>query len=278
VIARVRIDGVAASTVPAADRGLAYGDGLFETLRVLAGRAPLWSLHMDRLAEGCRRLGMPAPDPQVLGDDVAAVCEGLDDAVVRLTWTRGVGPRGYAPPQPATGMRMVAAAPMPALDVVGVAQGIELFECATRLAIQPALAGIKHLNRLEQVLARHEWHDARYAEGLLCDMHGHPVCATAANLFAVIDGELLTPAVDRCGVAGVARRLVLGWFGDARQVELDRPTLDTADEVFLTSSIRGMLPVRAIGARRWQVGPIVRACQTRWRDLGMPWPVILEST
>jgi 4-amino-4-deoxychorismate lyase len=259
------VDGVVATTVAADDRGLAYGDGLFETMRVRQGRAPLWDRHLARLREGCERLRIPAPDGTVLQADLAAASQGIADAVVRLTVTRGSGPRGYAPPAMPVARRVVSGAPMPAITAAATRDGVALFACQTTLALQPALAGIKHLNRLEQVLARAEWRDEAFGEGLLLDTAGRLACATAANLFVVVDGALLTPRVDRCGVAGVGRALVLDWFPDAREADLNPDVLARASEVFITSSVRGMLAVRAIGTMRWAPGPILRHCQHRWR-------------
>jgi 4-amino-4-deoxychorismate lyase len=267
---RVSVDFRDAGVISAADRGFTYGDGLFETLRVVGGAAPLWARHAARLAAGCERLRMPGPDAEAVHAELMRLCAGLDDAVVRITYSRGVGERGYAMPSAPRPTLVVAASPL-ALAPEASRDGIAVRLCDTRLAIQPALAGLKHLNRLEQVLARAEWSDTTVAEGLLCDMDGTLVCATAANLFAVARGELVTPPVDRCGVAGVARAEILA----SHHVSVSRISLSQlldADEVFLTSAVRGILPVRAFGARRWQPGPITRALQVHWAALGLPLP------
>ena len=145
--------------------------------------------------------------------------------------------------------------------------GIRMRICATRLAEQPLLAGIKHLNRLEQVLARAEWNDPAIAEGVLCDGHGQVISATMANLFAVIDGELLTPAVDRCGIAGVARAEVLETTS-ARVAEITLDSLARASELFLSSSVRGIVPVQSLERWTFSPGVVVRQLQRHWRDLG----------
>ncbi len=142
---------------------------------------------------------------------------------------------------------MVAAFAPPEVAAAVYAQGVRLRVCDIRLAEQPLLAGMKHLNRLEQVLARAEWNDPAIAEGVLCDSHGRVISATMANLFAVVDGELLTPALDRCGVAGVARAEVLAQCPQTRVGELALDALRGASEVFLSSSVRGIVPVRCAG-------------------------------
>ncbi|QWT22293.1 aminodeoxychorismate lyase [Bacillus sp. NP157] len=267
---RFSVDFRDAGEVPAGDRGFTYGDGLFETLRVVSGMAPLWHRHAARLREGCERLRLPVPPIDAVHAEVLRLCEGLDDAVVRITFTRGVGARGYALPTAPSPTLVVSASPL-ALDADATTHGIAVRLCELRLATQPALAGIKHLNRLEQVLARAEWNDDAYAEGLLSDMDGDLVCATAANLFAVFDGQLVTPPLERCGVAGVARAEIMATHG-VQVARMNPGRLCEADEVFLTSAVRGMLPVRAFAARTWRPGPVTRALQAHWSALGLPLP------
>lgn len=264
------VDGQRRDTVAALDRGLLYGDGLFETIRFVAGKAPLWPRHMQRLAQGCERLRLPAPDPALLWREAQSATQGMADAVLRITLTRGVGARGYAMPEAPCVTRIVAAFPMPAVSTATYRDGVCLHLCETRLAGQPLLAGIKHLNRLEQVLARAEWSDPAIAEGLLCDQHGNAVSATAANLFAVIDGVTVTPRVDRCGVAGVLRAELLHALPQAQVRDLPLAECLAAGELFLSSSVRGILPVQAVGDRVFAPGSAARAMQSHWRGLGFP--------
>ena len=264
------IDGQPRDTLAADDRGLLYGDGLFETIRFVNGTAPLWPRHMHRLAAGCARLRLPAPDPALLQREAVRVMQGMTDAVVRITLTRGFGTRGYAMPAHPQPTRIVAAHPMPVIDAASYRDGVRLHLCEARLAEQPLLAGIKHLNRLEQVLARAEWSDQAMAEGLLCDQAGRAISATAANLFAVIDGVPTTPALARCGVAGVLRAELLDVLPGVRVVDLALADCLRADELFLSSSVRGILPVQAVGSSMFAPGPVARAMQAHWRDLGFP--------
>lgn len=265
----MRVNGEPAASIAAGDRGLLYGDGLFETIRFEHGRAPLWPRHMARLALGCARLQLPAPDAALLEREALAEVAGSEHAVVRITLTRGSGARGYAVPAVVQPTRIVAVSPLPHLDAALYRDGIRLHVCATRLGDQPLLAGIKHLNRLEQVLARAEWNDPAIAEGLVRDARGHVVSATAANLFAVIDGVPVTPAVARCGVAGVMRAELLESLPGVQVRELPLAECLAADEVFLSSSVRGILPVRAVGDSRFAApGAVTRAMLQHWRDLG----------
>jgi 4-amino-4-deoxychorismate lyase len=267
---RVLVDGAPSSTVSVFDRGLSYGDGLFETIRFVAGRAPLWLRHMQRMQEGCARLRLSVPDADVLLGEAMVASRGLEHAVVRITVTRGVGERGYAPPSLPQITRVVAGFDAPLMTGSAYTSGIHVRWCEARLAPQPLLAGMKHLNRLEQVLARAEWSDAFIADGLLCDIDGNVISATMANVFAVIEGVLITPALDRCGVAGVARAEVLANQSAAKVMPISPESLLHASEVFLSSSIRGILPVQAVGNTVYGLGPVTGALQQHWRDLGFP--------
>ncbi|HET8897938.1 MAG TPA: aminodeoxychorismate lyase [Rhodanobacteraceae bacterium] len=262
------VNGIPDGTLSPADRGFRYGDGLFETLRVVHGEAVLWSRHMARLAEGCRRLGLPLPDTALLWREARPLCDGLPQAALRLALSRGEGARGYAFEPGGAVTRVVEAAPAPGYPASDYRAGIRLFPCQTRLAPQPRLAGIKHANRLEQVLARAEWRDTAHSEGLMCDPDGHVISAIAANLFIVLDGHLLTPQLDRAGVAGVTRAEVLARRPGARERALPLADVLRADEVFLSSSLRGIVPVCAIGAAAFSPGPVTRALMAEWQAAG----------
>ena len=263
------VDGEEGAAPSPLDRGFAYGDGLFETIRFVDGRAPLWGRHMRRLADSCARLRLPFPGEHLLEREALAVVGDVADAVVRITLTRGVGERGYALPASPRPCRIVAAFPAPVAAAAHYREGVRLRLCRLRLAAQPALAGMKHLNRLEQVLARAEWDDPAIADGVLLDADGRVVSTTMANLFAVLGGRLVTPSLGRCGVAGVGRAEVLA----ARDVDVRDLALGEllhASELFLSSSVRGILPVQALADTVYVPGPVTRALQSHWRGLGFP--------
>ncbi len=264
------VDGIPTDSILADDRGLNYGDGLFETIRFIHGYAPLWKRHMQRLVEGCARLYLPVPDLDILLDEATRVCAGCSDAVVRVTLTRGVGERGYRPPLHPDCIRIVTAFQTPLVPTSVYVAGVSMHRCQMRLAEQPLLAGIKHLCRLEQVLARTEWSDPAVAEGLLCDHSGRVISATCANLFAVIGGTLATPTLVRCGIAGVARAEVLGALPQCQVRDITLESCLEASELFLTSSVRGILPVRSVADKVYAPGSYARSMQAHWQDLGFP--------
>lgn len=266
--ARTLVNGRRDAVVAADDRGLCYGDGLFETILFVRGASPLWARHMRRLQHGCARLLLPAPDAAMLAQEVAEAAAGMPRAVVRITLTRGSGPRGYAPSD-AGCTRIVAAHDPPFIPPDWYTRGIRVRFADLRLGAQPRLAGLKHLNRLEQVLARAEWNDPEIVEALLLDEGDRVICATAANVFLSHRDELATPALDRCGVAGVGREEMLAHWPHAQVRPVDREELLRADEIFLCSSVRGILPVRELGGRRLEPGPFARAMQRHWQALGL---------
>ena len=272
---RILRGGRGVDRVAADDRGLAYGDGLFETLLVHEGRAVWWDAHWRRLRWGAERLRIALPDERVVAAEASDLIEGMTHGVLKCVLTRGSGGRGYAPPAEAEPMLVLSLHAPPAATP---SQGLEVRWCDTRLALQPALAGIKHLNRLEQVMARMEWNAPSIHEGLMLDTDERVICATAGNVFARIGGRWLTPPVDRCGVAGVMREWLLAHVDGAAEAVLDRRAIETAEAVLICNSVRGLQPVRRIGQREWPdhgaVGELARLVLAREPAFGFsfaPW-------
>lgn len=258
------IDGRPADSLPLTDRGLAYGDGVFETIAVISGRPVLLERHLQRLASGCNRLSIAA-DQSLIHSELLAFATQLGDGVMKLIVTRGDSVRGYAPAPQAQPRRILQGGAAPVYPPAHAEQGVRLFQCVTRLAEQPLLAGLKHLNRLEQVLARSEWLDSAYAEGLMCDTSGRIIEGVYSNLFLIKDAVLLTADLSRCGVAGVMRAELLAQAqaqGIAVEVrDIQMADLEQADEVFLCNSVYGVWPVRRFAQLNWSAGPLTRKLQ-----------------
>lgn len=249
-----RIDSVSAD-----NRGLAYGDGIFETMRGAGGVLPWWERHWRRLQRGAGRLQLPLP-PEALARAEAEQLLMGGDAVVKLLLTRGSGGRGYPPPPRPEPVWILSRHPMPE----PTSSPLQVRWCRTRLSLQPALAGIKHCNRLEQVLARAEAEpseapgDSVASEGLMRSTNGDVVCATAANLFVLHRDGWSTPLVDRCGVEGTMR----GWLLEQVTVQQRRLTVEdveSADALVLVNAVRGILQVGRLGDRAWAPHPAVAA-------------------
>ena len=238
--------------VPADDRGLAYGDGLFETMRAHRGALPWWNAHWARMQRGAFQLGLSLPDAAQVRDEAHALLGHATGAVLKLQVTRGAGGRGYAPPDASEPTWLLSRHPVPAAK----SRPLALIWCETRVAEQPALAGLKHCNRLEQVLGRREAIVAGADEGVMCDGAGRVVSATSANLFVLQGGEWSTPPVDRCGVAGVCRAHLLPAL-QARERMLSRQDVESADALFLCNAVRGILVAGRVGARTFAPHPAV---------------------
>ncbi|MGM0592992.1 MAG: aminodeoxychorismate lyase [Pseudomonadota bacterium] len=245
-MAVILINGEVQQTIAATDRGLLYGDGLFETIAVRRGQPELWQAHMQRLEQGCRRLAIPAPSSDLLYREAQSLCGEVEQGVLKVLITRGSGGRGYRPPLDPAPNRLVYLHPWP--EYADDESPAVLRLCHTRVGANPQLAGIKHLNRLEQVLARAEWDDEGIAEGLMRDERGDLIEGTMSNLFIVRDGLLFTPELSRCGVEGVMRRLVMELAESlgvvCHQTRLPVSELERAQECFITNSILG---IRRVG-------------------------------
>jgi len=254
------VNGAPAASIPVTDRGLAYGDGVFRTLRVVNGQPTQWSRHYAKLKHDCRALELPCPDETLLLSEVRSACAGYAHAAVKIMVTRGSGPRGYAAPSPCQPTRIVIAEPR--TPTLHGEPGIRVHLCRLRLAHQPALAGIKHLNRLENVIARAEWNDPGIAEGLLRDQEGNAIGGTMSNLFIAKNGTLATPDLARCGVSGVTRDRVTDCArnaGVACRIEpLPLSRVLVADEVFFVNSLIGLWPVATLAEHVWQPGKMAQ--------------------
>ena len=243
------IDGIPGIMISIRDRGLLYGDGVFRTLRATAGSAPHWQHHYRKLRHDCEAIGISCPDFDLLDLELQSLLNSHPDAVFKIIVTRGPALRGYAPPAASRPAHIWDVLPAPDYPQHAASLGL----CRLRLGIQPRLAGIKHLNRLENVLAAAECVDCD--EGLLLDMDGRVIEGVRSNLFLFLGGRLVTPELSRCGVAGVQRDLVID---QARRMSLATEVRDVAldevlaaDELFLANSVFGLWQVASFEDRNW---------------------------
>lgn len=258
------INGEPASSVPLNDRALAYGDGLFETIRYCNGRLLFEDLHLQRLARGCARLQLQLDGAELERDiERALQMSTTPDGILKIIVSRGSGGRGYRPPQQ-DAMRILTLHPLPA-HATPPEQGIHAFLCRQRLAVGGTLAGLKHLNRLEQVLGAGEWPSGDVTEGLMLDVDGYVIEGTRSNLFFVRGGRLHTPDLARCGIDGIMRQVLLQRHGDTAETGFyTLADLHMADEVFFTNSVIGVWPLLSLQSGNdrvdWELGPVARDC------------------
>jgi 4-amino-4-deoxychorismate lyase len=272
-IDRWLINGIRSDALPADDRGLAYGDGLFETMAVRAGKCRFIDFHLDRLTSSCLRLGIPFEINDSLRAEIAEFVEGEDHGTLKLIVTRGQGPRGYAPPNPAWPTRLLgysATAPAGFPEM-----GVRVRYCQSLIGRNPGFAGMKTLNRLEQVMARAEWeHEpVEYDEGLMLNDRDEVVCGTMSNLFLVRADGLYTPMLDESGVAGIMRSQIINIASDMHieliETSVSKNDIRTAEGIFLTNSLIGLWPVRELAGQQYSIPPLIDQIRSALAMLGV---------
>lgn len=250
----ISVNGVLDAAISPLDRGFAYGDGVFETCRYSQGVIPLWDFHRERLLLSAERLKLPLDEhllDQHLSSMLALLSAGnIVQAVVKITLTRGVGGRGYRLPDQVIPTYCIGVFPCDQLQTEQYIHGVTVRICDLRLSQAPVLAGMKHLNRLEYILARGEWQN-EFAEGVLLDVQGNVIEATVSNLFAVKNNQLFTPDLSSTGVAGIMRKVIIDKLAPVSGlichiVNMDLDFLRSADEIFLCNSIYGVWPVNIL--------------------------------
>lgn len=261
----IMINGEQGRSIHVMDRAVMYGDGVFRTMRMDHGQIKCWPQQYQKLASDCQALDILCPARNTLEQELQQLAIDAPDCVVKIIVSRGEGGRGYRVPTFATPNRVLLSAPLPEFPVEYSQQGVHLHLCEIRLSHQPRLAGIKHLNRLENVLARMEWTDPDVPEGLLLDAEGWVVEGTMSNIFMRLGQQLLTPDLSSCGVNGLQRERILkhaSTLGLSTAIShINYPSLLQADEVFISNSLIGIWPVRQIAAVPITLGPIALKLQ-----------------
>jgi len=252
------VNGASGDSIGLNDRGLHYGDGLFETIAVRNGTCRFIGAHLQRLSEGCARLKLPVPDLPVLESELQQLSRTVDHATVKVIVTRGAGPRGYRFPDPCMPTRIVGleqTEPQPYPE-----SGVQVRYCATRISRNPQFAGLKTLNRLEQVMARAEWNDPGIAEGLMSNDRDEIICGTMTNVFLVSRGILYTPSLLESGVSGIMRQQVIAVAADngieVQEASLSQYALSSADEIFLTNALIGLWTLSTLAGQKIRQGKL----------------------
>lgn len=251
------LNGKSTDNINLHDRGLHYGDGLFETIAVIDQRPLLLKKHLERLMSGCGRLKIDFDDVAILESEIDDLCKDQDRAVLKIIITSGAGGRGYQRTGAGTKpTRLLGITPWPEYPDTLLSQGINVHLCSTRLGHNPGLAGIKHLNRLEQVLARNEWKSTDITEGLMLDIDTNVIEGTMSNIFVIYaDKKLRTPDLSFCGIEGIVRQYLLDHCKESSyECEVCQMSLDdlyTASEIFFCNSIAGIMPVRQLGEHKF---------------------------
>lgn len=232
-----------------ADRALQYGDGCFTTVAVRRGRAELWPEHLTRLKLSCERLHIVFSAWNELHADVKALIRDQTESVLKIIISRGEGGRGYSVAGVGQPSYVLSLHAMPQHYQQWQIQGIDLGLSPIKLARQPLLAGIKHLNRLEQVLVKYELEKSSYLDAVVCDTDNMMVETSAANLFWRQGGLWYTPELINSGVEGLMRNLVMDIFRQKsvpiQAVSAKVSSLQQAEEVFICNSLMGVVPIKS---------------------------------
>ncbi len=254
------VNGKQQDTIAIMDRGFQYGDGLFETIEVRENIPIFLEQHLQRLSNDSQRLYLPKLDLALLRSEITQLCQNAGNAVLKIIITRGTGGRGYRQPDEIQPTRILSMHPFPDYPQNFYTDGIVTRICNTRLGLNPTLAGMKHLNRLEQVMARAEWQDNAIHEGIMLDFNGRVIEGTMTNLFYAKNGELFTASLKNCGIAGILRSWI---FEKIPVIEHDfyLGNLQQADEIFVCNSIMGICGVRQIEQQHFSVGEITKKLQ-----------------
>lgn len=259
------LNGESKHCIEFSDRGFQYGDGLFETIEILNGKPLFLKQHLQRLVHGCHKLLIPPPEISILSEEAIRVSQNSDKAVLKLMVTRGSGGRGYRQPDNIQPTRLFSLHPFPDYPEIFRRQGITAMFCDTRLGLNPTLAGIKHMNRLEQVMARSEWNSDKIQEGLMLDINENVIEGTMSNVFIVKNNVLSTPALELCGVTGVIRNIVIQLANNHQipfiEKTLSQEDINSADELFITNSIIEIWPIKQIANRQYKVGSLTKQLQ-----------------
>ncbi len=264
----VLINGLPDDRIAITDRGLQYGDGLFETMVYRAGKIEFVDAHIARLIEGCRRLRIEFDQGEKLSEELHKVCLSLveNEAIIKIIITRGSGGRGYFAASGIEPSRIISTHPLLSYPAQYSEIGIKVRFCSHTLSENAALAGIKHLNRLDQILARNEWQDPSIVEGIMLNSTGHVIEGTMSNVFIVKSGQLITPKLDKSGVSGVMRGQVI-LLARASSIPIVEANIHlddflVADEIFISNSVIGIWPVTDVENTVFPTGNITQNLQS----------------
>jgi len=266
----ILVNGVQTDCVAASDRGLMYGDGVFRTMVMCGGQPVSWDRHFLKLSADCAALRIPCIPKEIFDRELETLGASHPDCVIKIVVTRGEGTRGYSVTSALQPTRILSTSPMPTYPDAYREVGVKVRLCDLRLSYQPQLAGIKHLNRLENVLARIEWDNPDIPEGLLLDEHGIVISGTMSNLVLFKGETLVTPDLSRCGVAGVTRQRIMSmvaeWGFQVKVQPISLQVLMEADEVLMCNSVIGVWQIVEFQEKAWPAGNLVHRIRAALHD------------
>ncbi|SIN80604.1 aminodeoxychorismate lyase [Salinivibrio sp. ES.052] len=252
-----------------ADRGLQFGDGCFTTGHVYRGVLLDRDAHILRLQDTCQRLAIEQVDWTGLAQTLEQACwHSTSEQALKVIITRGQGGRGYSPQGCISPTVIVSLHPFPTHYREWQQEGVKLATTPIQLGASPLLAGLKHLNRLEQVLLKRSLIDTSADDLVVTDVFGHLVETTASNLFWRSGHVVYTPSLDNAGVAGLMREKIMAVIDglpdyQCQTVSLGESALWQAEEVFISNTLMKVVPVNAINQTDYHTHTLTQVLQQR---------------
>ena len=258
------INGITSNYLTINDRSIHYGDGLFETILCHNNKLYYWPQHFQRLQTSAEKLKIACPQEHLLLDDIAKLLDKNESGsnseaacAIKIIVSRGAGERGYQFSKNTAASRIVLLSAVEAGHSSLLSNQLlsgELFICKQQVSINENLAGIKHLNRLENVLARNEWNDKaknNVIDGLMLNANQHVIEGTMSNLFAIKDKQLFTPCLSLSGINGIMRGVIIELAEKSNiktsAINLTLDDLSSMDELFISNSLIAMKAVTKLG-------------------------------
>lgn len=243
------VNGIEQSYIDVENRGLAYGDGLFTTAKIIGGKVQYLTAHVHRLLLGCEKLALLAPDKVELTKQFIKIAEQYSLAVLKVIITAGSGGRGYARSNTSHSNVIIMVYDYPNHYDELVSQGISLGNSNQQIGVNPMFSGIKHLNRLEQVLLRQELVGSKEDDLIVTNVNDEVIEATSANLFFWLDDKLCTPDIALSGVNGIMRQTILQQYPDTLIRNVSLKQLESSTAMFICNCVMGVMPVKSYNGR-----------------------------
>ena len=259
-----QINGKLTNKISIEDRAVQYGDGVFETIAAKDRSLAFWKEHYQRLNKGCKILKIKCPSEPFLKKEINKFIKKTihirsgSRKVLKIIISRGIGGRGYNPPRNSKPTRILGVYDWPNYPDINVTKGIMMNVCKTRISIQPFLSQIKHLNRLDQIIARSEWQSKTIAESIMLDLNGNVIEGTISNIFGIKKNIFYTPIIKNSGVEGIMRGVILKLLKEKKEKyiikKITLKELLKFDEIFVCNSIFGIWPVIKISKKKFSFG------------------------
>ncbi|NQY88817.1 MAG: aminodeoxychorismate lyase [Colwellia sp.] len=247
------VNGIEQNQIDIENRGLAYGDGLFTTAKIFDGRVQYLSLHIQRLLLGCKKLALFAPNKVELTEQLSQVAKQYNLAVLKVIITASTGGRGYArSTEPKSDLIIMVYDYPKHYDELARA-GITLGNSKQQIGINPMLSGLKHLNRLEQVLLRQELANTKEDDLVVTNLNDEVIEATSANLFFWLNGKLCTPEITSSGVNGIMRQTILQKYPDTLIKKVTLTELASSPAMFICNCVMGVMPVKSYNGQNLSI-------------------------